>query len=73
MKNVERGILIVGIVLIVGCAVAQNPFSITAASVTEEGAIKISWQSETNTTYEIQYADQLIDAVAGNTEVYNLP
>lgn len=46
---------------------AQNALQFTGITATVEGAIQLSWQSETNTVYEIQYADGLIDASLGGT------
>src|SRR5438045_1817294 len=44
---------------------AQIAPSFTAASATEEGAIKLTWQSETNTYYRLEFATDLIDPGLG--------
>lgn len=54
--------LTVGCVLTLGLTTntpAQLQF--TGITATQEGAIRLSWQSETNTLYRIQYANELSD------------
>jgi hypothetical protein len=70
MKAFSQGILTAAIISFGATFVngqSGGPFAITAVSATVEGAIKLSWQSETNTVYEIQYADPLVDASLGGT------
>jgi hypothetical protein len=54
-------------VLALNVAYAQsgNPHQITGAKVTADGAIQLSWQSETNTVYRVEYTDALVDISLG--------
>src|SRR6266496_4117892 len=73
MKNrLTIGRLILGGMLLLAAianlrAQSVNPFSFTSVSVTEEGAIRLAWQSESNTVYRVEYADDLIDPDLGIT------
>jgi hypothetical protein len=48
-------------------AFAQNPLQFTFANKTEEGAIRLSWSSNTNEVYRIDYADELATNDDGTT------
>jgi len=52
-------------VLSASVAGAQNALQFTGVSATEEGAIRLAWQSESNTVYRIDYADRLIGTNIG--------
>ena len=39
----------------------QTPLQFTDIKTTEEGAIRLSWQSKSNTLYSVQYANELSD------------
>ena len=63
MKLFKQGAIIAAIITLAGSANAQLQF--TGARATEEGAIILNWQSESNTVYRIEYADQLQDISQG--------
>jgi hypothetical protein len=46
---------------------AQTTLQFTSISATEEGAIRLAWQSESNTVYRVDYADHLVDPILGYT------
>jgi len=43
----------------------QNVLQFTGAKATQEGAITLSWASNSNEVYEVDYADSLIDTNTG--------
>ena len=68
MKTIIKGI-IGAIALTLALTVqmrAQSPLQITAAWVTDEGAIHLEWASQPNYVYQVQYADSLIDTNTGS-------
>jgi hypothetical protein len=65
MKAPKPTAIIAAIVTLATMADAQLQF--TGISATEEGAIRLSWQSETNAIYRVDYADQLMDPDLGYT------
>jgi hypothetical protein len=52
---------------ILGAPTAKAQLQFTDISATEEGAIRLAWQSESNTLYRIDYADNLVDPDLGYT------
>ena len=69
MKTTTKAILVAAIIALAASvnAQAQAPYSINRVTATVEKAILLSWSSETNTLYRIDYADQLIDPNLGYT------
>ena len=68
MKSILKGILLIALLLLPFTrANAQSPISITDIRATEEGAIRLHWQSDAKAIYDIQYADTLIDTNSGET------
>jgi hypothetical protein len=68
MKTIIKGI-IGAIALIPALTVhmrAQSALQITAAWVTDEGAIHLQWASQPNHVYQVQCADSLIDTNTGS-------
>ena len=55
----KQGATIAAFITLATLANAQLQF--TGTSATEEGAIRLAWQSESNTVYRVEYADQLND------------
>jgi Big-like domain-containing protein/uncharacterized protein DUF6345/flagellar hook capping protein FlgD len=66
IKSILAGLILVGLAAR-ALAQAQNPFSFTGVRATEEGAIILNWESETNTFYDVMYTDNLIDPDTGLT------
>ena len=64
MKMTIQGAIIAAIITLATLASAQLQF--TGISTTEEGAIRLAWQSESNTIYRVEYADQLVDPNLGD-------
>ena len=58
-------------VTIFGCCLitcnAPAQLQVTDVKLTEEGAIRLSWRSETNTLYRIQYASEIADETEWQT------
>ncbi|MBI3849189.1 MAG: hypothetical protein HY298_02700 [Verrucomicrobia bacterium] len=68
MKNIKSGVLIATIISLAGSLYGQgNPFQIYSPTVTEERATRLSWESESNTVYRIEYAAELVDTNTGLT------
>jgi len=64
----EKIVLISVISLIsIGQGVCQNTPQFTGVSATDEGAIRLSWASNTNEVYQIQCADALAGNADGST------
>src|ERR1035441_8119712 len=63
MKMTIQGAIIAAIITLATFANAQLQF--TGTSSTEEGAIRLAWQSESNAVYRIEYADQVLDISQG--------
>src|ERR1017187_3165882 len=68
MEKIKLFGLFVGIVLIsIEQGVCQNALQFTGVSTTDEGAIRLSWASNTNEVYQIQCADALAGNADGST------
>lgn len=66
-SNVSK-ILATAIALACGLALpSRAQLQFTDVRVTEEGAIKLFWNSESNAVYQVDYADELVDVNAGGT------
>jgi hypothetical protein len=68
MKPTTRIIRRLGLGTIFGLSLitsAHAQLQFTDAKVTQEGAVKLSWQSESNAVYQVEYADQLLDVSLG--------
>ena len=68
MNAIKWAVMVGGVLLLsVAPAVCQNVLQFTGATATPEKAIKLSWASNSNEVYEIDYADSLIDTNTGTT------
>ncbi len=68
MKKIKLAVVVFGVSLItIGQGFSQNALQFTGVSVTPENAIRLSWASNTNEVYEIDYADQLAGNDDGST------
>lgn len=72
MNQTIGGLSICGLGLCwITVANAQPQFS--GVKATEEGAIRLEWQSETNALYQIQYSSELSDTITWNTLLDDYP
>jgi hypothetical protein len=68
MKTTKFGIFVITLYFLVSrSALGQNTIQFNAVNATEEGAIRLSWVSNSNEVYQIQCADTLIDTNTGLT------
>jgi len=69
MKSLKQGILGAFALLFASAlrTFGQNAIQFTAISATAEQAIRLSWASNTNELYRIDYADSIIDTNTGST------
>lgn len=65
-RTLTIGRLIIGSGLALGLTItAHGQLQFTSVNTTEEGAKRLAWQSESNTVYRIDYADQVLDISQG--------
>lgn len=68
MKKVQEIVMVSALVLALATnAFAQTNLQFTAASATDEGAIRLTWASQSNHVYQIQYANGLATNADGST------
>jgi hypothetical protein len=68
MKKIKSVVFLFGILsAAIGQAFCQNALLFTGVTATPENAIQLSWASNSNEVYEVDYADSLIDPNTGTT------
>lgn len=67
MKNLIKASLVGVVILFAHAISAQTNLNFKSVVATEEGAIRLSWNSKTNEVYQIEYADELVDINNGGT------